>query len=151
MRVAGAIAGLAGVLALTACSREKRVVDVGQPVTAPVGPTDPRVPAYRDNLFQVAQGGRYFSWYGCMACHGETARGPLDLSDKDWRHGGSIDRVFASITAHGPKFAQIPEEQRWQLAAYALQLPRTDPAYRRRQDTDQVGEPQAGTWTGPVK
>ncbi|MBW8786073.1 MAG: c-type cytochrome [Novosphingobium sp.] len=141
----------AAVLAMSGCSREKRVIDADQPVTERIGAQDPRAHQFGDNLFQVSQGGRYFAWYGCNGCHGENARGRADLADGHWRHGATVDRVFASITGHGPTGLRIPVEQRWQLAAYVQQLPRLDPAYRRRQDIDQVGEAQADQWQGPVR
>lgn len=137
-------------LLLAACSKEKRVLDADQPVTDPIGPQDPRTRQFQDNAFQVAQGGRYFAWYGCSNCHGDGARGPLDLAAGRWRHGSTPDRVYAAISGHGALGARIQPEQRWQLAAYVQQLPKLDPAYRRRQDTDQVGEPQASHWTGSI-
>jgi hypothetical protein len=47
---------------LTGCSREARTLDPHIPTTPPVGPVDPRIPFYQANLYQIAQGGRYFSW-----------------------------------------------------------------------------------------
>ncbi len=142
---------LGALLVLAACSNEKRVLDADQPVTDPVGAHDPRTAQFQDNAYQVAQGGRYFTWYGCGGCHGNGAQGVNNLADNQWRHGGSADRVYASIAAHGRLGAGIPAEQRWQLAAYVHQLPSLDPAYRRRQDNDQLGEPQGSNWSGPIQ
>lgn len=138
-------------LALGACTKEARVLDADQPVTAPVDANDPRGSQYRDNAYQVAQGGRYFAWYGCTRCHGDSAAGTRDLADASWRHGGTIDRVYASIAHHGALGRRIPPEQIWQLAAYTVQLSALDPPLRRRQDLDQIGEPSAGAWQGPVR
>jgi mono/diheme cytochrome c family protein len=151
MRGAATAWFIAAGLVLSGCSREKRLVDADQSVTAPLSAADPRTSQYRDNAFQVSQGGRYFVWYGCNACHSQTARGAADLGDRSWRHGDTIDRIFASIADHGALGLRIPLEQRWQLAAYLSQLPTLDPALRRRQDLDQAGEAQAGVWNGPVR
>jgi len=140
-----------GLFALAACSKENRVLDADQPVTDPVGVQDPRTRQFQDNAFQVSQGGRYFAWYGCSGCHGEQAHGTRDLSDGNWHHGSTPDQVYAAIARHGALGARIPPEQRWQLAAYVQQLPTLDRAYRRRQDLDQVGEPQGSIWTGPIR
>jgi len=141
-------------LSLVACSREARQVDPGQPQTAPAGPDDPRKSRFADNLFQVAQGGRYFTWYGCAACHHPRATGALDLADRAWRHGGTVDAVYRSIAERHGQYAygrHIPAEQLWQLSVYVRQLPTLDPARRRRQDTDQRGEPQAQSWGGALR
>jgi cytochrome c oxidase cbb3-type subunit 3 len=150
MRSGGATA-LAALLILTGCSKEKRILDADQPVTDPVGPQDPRTKQFQDNAWQVSQGGRYFTWYGCGGCHGNGAQGANNLADGYWRHGSTADRVYASIAKHGTLGARIPVEQRWKLAAFVQQLPLLDPAYRRRQDTDQLGEPQGDNWSGPVQ
>lgn len=127
------------------------MLDADQPVTAPVGPDDPRTRQFQANAFQISQGGRIFIWNGCGACHGAGATGPLDLSDRTWRHGSSGDRVYAAISNHGSLGARILPEQKWQLAAYVQQLPTLDPAYRRRQDVDGAGEPQGASWKGAVR
>lgn len=146
-----ATAWIFGALALSGCSKESRLTDADQPVTAPSGSADPRAAQYRDNAFQVSQGSRYFSWYGCGGCHAAGAAGALNIAKGRWRRGGTIDRIFASITGHGQLGQRIPIEQRWQLAAYVMQLPGLDPALRRRQDLDSVGEAQASQWRGPIR
>lgn len=146
------MAAAAAMLVLAGCGREMRVLDPDQPLTPPVGPDDPRAPYFTDNYQQVAQGGRYFTWYGCGGCHGSNAQGALDLCDKAWRHGSSFDAVYHMIAErHGSIGQRIPEEQRWQVTAYVLALPTYDPAYRQRQDNDQKGEPQANQWQGPIR
>lgn len=136
-------------LALSACSNEQRILDADQPVTDLVGPGDARMGQFFGNAWQVAQGGRYFAWYGCTGCHGGATRGRLDLGDPR-RQGIPADRLYAAIAGHGPLGARIQPEQRWQLTAYVAQLPALDPALRRRQDKDETGEGEAGTWAGPV-
>jgi len=133
---------------------EVRKVDPAQPQTAPVGPDDPRAPQFEANLFQVSQGGRYLTWYGCGACHGPQVGGVRDLADGAWRHGGDIHSVYRSIAERHGQHAygrRVPAEQLWQMTAYVRQLGTLDPARRRRQDTDQRGEPQAASWNGPVR
>ncbi|MGR6329580.1 hypothetical protein ACU5AX_10985 [Sphingomonas sp. XXL09] len=144
----------AAALLLAGCQREARDIGPSLPQTAPRGAADPRIGYYQDNVYQVAQGGRYFRWYGCTACHDEGASGVRDLVDGRWRHGGSFDEVFASIAhRHGPlDYAKrVPPEQLWQLAAYVRDLPQHTPEKRRRLSVDQVGEPQGRSWSGPVR
>jgi mono/diheme cytochrome c family protein len=149
-------ATLAILVTAAACSKESRTIGPDLPQTAPNGPDDPRAAKYEGNVFQVGQGGRYFTWYGCGTCHGMDAKGPLALGDRLWVHGGELDQVYAFIASgHAGELAsygeRIPAEQLWQLTAYVRSLPDLDPERRRRQDLDQVGEPQAGNWSGPVK
>ena len=148
MRAGGLIMLLLG---LAACGQERRTLDGEQPVTDPIGASDPRWRQYGDNAWQLAQGGRYFAWYGCAGCHDAGAGGTRDLGDARWRHGATPDRIYAAITRHGAAAARIPAEQRWQLAAYVRQLPSRDPARRRRQDLDQNGEARGTAWTGPIE
>jgi mono/diheme cytochrome c family protein len=140
---------------LVSCSKESRTLGADLPQTAPSGAGDPRAAKYEGNLYQIAQGGRYFTWYGCGACHGAEARGARDLNDRIWMNGNDLDQVYAYI-AHGHSGAlaqygeRIPSEQLWQITAYVRTLPRVAPELRRRQDLDQVGEPQGAKWAGPV-
>ncbi len=75
------ILALASLPALAACSREARNLGPSLPQTAPTGNADPRIAAYQANLYQVAQGGRYFSWYGCSGCHDDGAPGAANLPE----------------------------------------------------------------------
>lgn len=145
-----------GALLLASCSAESRTVGADLPQTAPHGAHDPRAAKYERNRYQVGQGGRYFTWYGCGACHGAGATGALDLNDKIWVHGGDLYQVYAFIArGHAGALAQygarIPVEQLWQITAYVRTLPQLKPEQRRRQDMDEVGEPQGATWAGPVR
>lgn len=147
------VAGLAVlVMALGACSVEKRAVGPDQPSTPPEGPGDPRIALLQDNAFQIAQGGRYFTWYGCGACHAQQAPGPRNLADAASRAAG-FDRLYDRIARrHAPPVGDhIPVEQLWQITAYVRSLGTLDPANRRRQDLDQTGEPQGDNWQGPVR
>jgi mono/diheme cytochrome c family protein len=148
--------GLAAVtLCLCACGQESRTLGPEQPQTPPNGIGDPRAAFFEGNAYQVAQGGRYFSWYGCASCHGDDAQGPRDLPGRLQRHPLSFDRVYAAIAAHKgvpvDYSARIPTEQLWQITAYVRSLRDLKPDRRRRQDLDQAGEPQAAQWSGAVR
>lgn len=140
-------------LALAGCSAESRTVGADLPQTEPTGAQDPRAARYERNAYQVAQGGRYFTWYGCGGCHGSDAAGALNLNDTLWAHGSDLDQVYRFIAqGHGDaRYGErIPTEQLWQITAYVRTLPQLKPEKRRRQDVDQVGEAQGDNWTGPV-
>lgn len=141
-------------LLTVACSREGRTLAPDQPQSRPTRPDDPRASRFEGNAFQVSQGGRYFTWFGCGTCHTQGAGGVLDLADGRWRHGGNVDAVYAAIAERHGRFRygeRIPAEQLWQLTAYVRQLTTLKPERRRRQDTDQRGEPQATSWNGALR
>lgn len=138
------------------CSEESRTLGPDLPQTPPEGAGDPRADRYEGNVYQVSQGGRYFTWYGCAGCHGSDAQGRLNLGDAQGAHGDSVDQTYAFIArGHPGKLAtygdRIPAEQIWQITAYVRSLPDLAPERRRRQDLDQIGEPQGRTWSGAVK
>jgi putative transposase len=54
------------VLALASCSEEVRTSGAELPQTPPTSAQDPRAANYEGNAYQVAQGGRYFTWYGAV-------------------------------------------------------------------------------------
>lgn len=144
------------VLALAGCGGESRTVGPDLPQTAPISGQDPRAARYERNVYQVAQGGRYFTWYGCGGCHGGDAKGVLNLGDKIWAHDDDLDQVYAFIARGHPgdlaRYGErIPTEQLWQITAYVRNLPRLTPERRRRQDVDQTGEPRGSNWPGPVQ
>jgi cytochrome c oxidase cbb3-type subunit 3 len=144
------------VLWLSACTAEQRSTGPEPPQTPPNGPLDARVAYYENNASQLSQGGRYFSWYGCNTCHVDGVQGPLDLNDGRFRRGGNFDQVYAAIadahTAMKPSYRDlIPTAQLWQITAFVRSLPSLPAAKRKRQDVDQVGEPQFEQWTGPVR
>jgi mono/diheme cytochrome c family protein len=137
---------------LCSCSKEARELGPTLPQTRPMGDDDARVSAYQDNLYQVSQGGRYFSWYGCSGCHTDDARDELNLADGRWYRGSGFAHVYGAIAdLHGrPGYgARIPVEQLWQLTAYVRDLPKHFPEKRRRLELDQRSEPQGSTWPGP--
>lgn len=142
-------------VALGGCSAESRSVGPDLPQTSPSAAADPRTVKYERNAYQVSQGGRYFTWYGCGKCHGSDASGAQNLNDKLWVHSSDFDKVYRFIAGgHAGTLASygklIPTEQLWQITAYVRTLPTLKPEKRRRQDIDQVGEAQGATWPGPV-
>jgi cytochrome c oxidase cbb3-type subunit 3 len=133
------------------CSKEARTLASEQPQTPPTSVNDPRIPAYADNVYQISQGGRYFTWYGCGVCHAPGAKG--GTSGRFPSQARSLATVYRSIanshaTRHGDK---IPIEQLWQISAYLLDRAKTDPAKTRRADMDGRGEPQGDAWQGAVR
>jgi len=137
---------------LGGCTREARSLGPSSPQTRPWDDSDPRIAAYQANFYQMSQGGRYFSWYGCSGCHAENAKGAANLPDGRWRYGGGFSQIFGSIADRHGRLAyasRIPIEQLWQLTAYVRDLPQHYPEKRRRVERDAQAEPQGSTWSGP--
>jgi cytochrome c oxidase cbb3-type subunit 3 len=135
---------VAACLTAAACDRETRAVrapTTANGVSGPVSPTslraggglalppvDPRAPLYDGNAYQISEGQRYYEWFNCSGCHahGGGDVGPA-LMDDEWRYGGAITQIRASI-AEGrpngmPSFSdKIPDEQLWQIAAYVRSM-----------------------------
>jgi cytochrome c oxidase cbb3-type subunit 3 len=83
---------------------------------------------YEGNAYHVGEGQRLFKWFNCNGCHGNGGGsiGPA-LMDGQWRYGGSLEQIRASIEQGRPNgmpsFAgKIPSQQLWQLAAYVRSL-----------------------------
>jgi cytochrome c oxidase cbb3-type subunit 3 len=79
---------------------------------------------YENNAYNLSQGKRLYSWFGCKACHadGQGGAGPAFL-DGWWNYGPETVSIFASIRdgrPHGmPAFGdRMTTEQIWQLAGY---------------------------------
>ena len=136
-------AALVGALALTACDREKRdyrgkpLAESGPAATATStllpgqgqpAPPDPRGKMYEGNAFHINQGKRWYAAYNCVGCHahGGGGMGPA-LIDDEWRYGGSIDQIYASIADGRPNGmpswkSKLSDAQMWQLAAYVRSI-----------------------------
>jgi cytochrome c oxidase cbb3-type subunit 3 len=73
--------------------------------------------------------------FNCNGCHaaGGGGIGPA-LMDAEWRYGGSIEQIHATI-AQGrpngmPSFrGKVPDDQIWQVAAYVRTLSGNAPKY----------------------
>lgn len=162
-------------LALGACQREDRDYRGPAPPDGPqagTSPTsfragggmasaapDPRARVYEANAFHISEGKRYYDWYNCYSCHaaGGGDIGP-PLMDEQWRYGGEIGQIHASI-AEGrpngmPSFrGRIPDNQIWQLAAYVRSLGGNvaKDAAPSRGDETQSGPPKTQVDPTPVK
>lgn len=83
---------------------------------------------YEKTAFDLSQGKRLYSWFGCAECHatGEGGKGPSFI-DGWWYYGPSMESIFASIRdgrPHGmPAFGEkMTTDQIWQLAGYIKTL-----------------------------
>jgi cytochrome c oxidase cbb3-type subunit III len=143
------------VLALcTGCSRESRSLGPDLPQTPPTNDADQRASRFEGNIYQVAQGGRYFAWSGCGGCHGHDATGRLSLADDRWEHGSGVAAVYRSIADRHGRLdygRRLTPEQLWQVTAYVRSLPTLPPYRRRRQDMDLAGEPEGSQWSGALQ
>ena len=58
---------------------------------------------YENNAFHISRGQRLFRWFNCNGCHanGGGGMGPA-LMDDEWRYGGSIEQIYATIIEGRP-------------------------------------------------
>lgn len=132
----------------TGCNREKREyqgsdappskpVRVGdlQPGVPIPTPPDPRGRHFEGNAWHVNQGGQLYKQFNCNGCHaaGGGGIGPA-LMDEQWRYGGRIDQIHASIVQGRPNgmpsfLGKIPDDQIWEIAAYVRTLSGNAPKY----------------------
>src|SRR3954468_7806732 len=130
-------------LGLAACDREERhsrSKPIGETVPAgqspdtiwPGGttppPLDARAALFDNNAPAISQGQQLFSQMNCVGCHshGGGGMGP-PLMDDEWRYGGRIDQIAASIAEGRPNGmpawrGRLTDDQIWQLAAYVRTL-----------------------------
>jgi cytochrome c oxidase cbb3-type subunit 3 len=130
-------------LALAACERERRDLDPRvPPSSADATPLSPLVPngpnaapatsskgaSFENNAYHINEGQRLYRWFNCNGCHaaGGGDIGPA-LMDAQWRYGGSIEEIRASIVQGRPNGmpafgGKIPDPQVWQIAAYVRAL-----------------------------
>jgi len=142
-RTANCCGALALLLALVACQREQRDVDPrAEPLAeqaTPLSTLNPGadVPAptrtgngaeYEKNAYHINEGQRLYRWFNCDGCHanGGGDIGPA-LMDDQWRYGGEIEQIHASIAQGRPNGMptfrdKIPDAQIWELAAYVRSL-----------------------------
>jgi cytochrome c oxidase cbb3-type subunit 3 len=137
------LAAAAVALTLGACNREERhsrskpfgeTVPAGEsPDTIYPGggsppPLDARAALYDHNAPALAEGQQLFTWMNCSGCHshGGGGMGPA-LMDDEWRYGGRIDQIAASIAEGRPNGmpswrGRLTDDQIWKLAAYVRSL-----------------------------
>jgi cytochrome c oxidase cbb3-type subunit III len=130
---------LVAALTLSACDREERhsrSKPLGETVPAGESPDtiypggsvpaslDPRAKLYDNNAPAIAEGQQLYSWMNCVGCHshGGGGMGP-PLMDDEWRYGGRIDQIAATIAEGRPNGmpawrGKLTEDQIWQVAAY---------------------------------
>jgi cytochrome c oxidase cbb3-type subunit 3 len=140
-RCSCAIAAAAATLLVTlaGCEREQREPRLDPPLAAAfddirlmpnkIAGAPPEVlyaldQPYEGNAYNLAQGKRLYTWFGCPTCHGD-GRGGVGPSFIDgwWLYGPEIHSIAASIRdgrPHGmPSFRdRMTTEQIWQLAGY---------------------------------
>lgn len=125
--------------------------------TAP--PLDPRAALYDNNANAIAAGGQLYLQMNCVGCHahGGGGMGP-PLMDDQWRYGGRIDQVAASIADGRPNGmpswkGKLTADQIWELAAYVRSLsglPSKD-AVSSRSESMSTGTPGTLVSHGTVK
>ncbi len=153
-------------LVLSACDREERHsrskplaenVPAGEspdtiyPGTGTPPALDPRAKLYDNNAPAISEGQQLFSWFNCVGCHshGGGGMGPA-LMDDEWRYGGRIDQIAASIAEGRPNGmpawrGKLTDDQIWKLAAYVRSLsgqPSKD-AVSSRAESMSAGTPQS--------
>jgi cytochrome c oxidase cbb3-type subunit 3 len=96
---------------------------------------DPHGRYFEGNAFHVNQGARLYKEFNCNGCHaaGGGAIGPA-LMDEEWRYGGSIEQIHATIVQGRPNGmpsfrGKIPDDQIWEIAAYVRTLSGNAPKY----------------------
>jgi cytochrome c oxidase cbb3-type subunit 3 len=149
-------------LTLAACAREERR-NSQPPESVPAGespdtifpgggsppPLDPRAALYDNNAPAIAEGQTLYNQMNCVGCHshGGGGMGPA-LMDDEWRYGGRIDQIVASITEGRPNGMpswrnKLTPDQIWKIAAYVRTMsgqPSKD-AVSSRADAMSAGTP----------
>jgi cytochrome c oxidase cbb3-type subunit III len=164
----------AGSLALASCDREEhhsRAKPIGETVPSgqspatifPGGstpaPLDARAKLYDNNANAISMGQTLYMQMNCVGCHshGGGGMGP-PLMDDEWRYGGRIDQIAATIADGRPNGmpswkGKLTDDQIWDLAAYVRSLsglPSKD-AVSSRSEGMSAGTPQTLTPHGDVK
>jgi mono/diheme cytochrome c family protein len=152
-RTVWCVAAAASLLALPACHRETR------DYKSDALQASNRGAAFEGNAFHIAQGQRLYGWMNCAGCHshGGGGMGP-PLMDDEWRYGGSMDQIAATILDGRPNGMpsfrkRVTEDQAWQLAAFVRALsaqPRQD-ALPSRADEPRNTEPMTLDERKPIR
>ena len=132
-----------GALVLAGCDREERhsrakpvteTIPAGEspdtiyPGTGTAPPLDARAALYDNNAPALAEGQMLYTQMNCVGCHshGGGGMGPA-LMDDEWRYGGRIDQIAATIAEGRPNGmpawrGKLTQDQIWKLAAYVRSL-----------------------------
>jgi cytochrome c oxidase cbb3-type subunit 3 len=139
------------VLAVPGCNKEKRDYHHKGPLTTPSaeavrigelqpGALEPQPPSakakeFEGNAWHANNGQHLYKAFNCNGCHaaGGGGIGPA-LMDADWRYGGSMDQIHATISQGRPNRmpsfrGKIPDDQIWEIAAYVRTLSGNAPKY----------------------
>lgn len=125
------------VLALAACSRERRTFHDSPPAASVAAESAKAVRSdsgvsrdgpYGNNAWALSQGKQLFSAFNCVGCHshGGGGMGP-PLMDSAWVYGFEPANIYATI-ANGrpngmPAFkSRITPQQTWELVAYVRSM-----------------------------
>jgi cytochrome c oxidase cbb3-type subunit 3 len=139
LRATGFFVVIAAV-ALAGCEREERQLRLDPPLAAAldelrlmsngIGGAPPEIyfgldKPYESNAYDLSEGKRLYTWFGCGSCHGQDGQGGAGPSFMDgwWYYGPEMVSIAASIRdgrPHGmPAFKnKMSSEEIWQLAGY---------------------------------
>ena len=158
----------AAALTLAACNREERhsrskplgeTVPAGEspdtvwPGQSAPPPLDARAKLYDNNAPAIAEGQFLYTRMNCVGCHshGGGGMGP-PLMDDEWRYGGRIDQIAATIAEGRPQGmpawrGKLTDDQIWKLAAYVRTLSgqASKDAVSSRSESMSAGTPQTLT------
>ena len=91
-------------------------------------PLDARAKLYDNNAPAISEGQFLYTRMNCVGCHshGGGGMGPA-LMDDEWRYGGRIDQIAATIAEGRPNGmpawrGRLTDDQIWKLAAYVRSL-----------------------------
>ena len=172
-RFRNSLLAFAMIAAMCGCDREERhsrAKPIGEtvpgaspdtlfPGAAALPALDPRAALYANNAPAISEGQFLFTKMNCVGCHahGGGGMGPA-LMDDQWRYGGRLDQIAASIANGRPNGMpawgkKLTGQQIWQLAAYVRTLSGQEPkdAVSARADELSNTPPQTQTKREPVR
>ncbi|MFD2347883.1 c-type cytochrome [Sinorhizobium terangae] len=133
------ILSLVGLAALIGLERQPRQYRTDPPVAAAlnqlrlmpagIGGAPPEIyfaldKPYETSAYDLSQGKRLYSWFGCPSCHGDGRGGAgPSLLDGWWLYGPSLVAIASSIRDGRPRGmpafrSRMTTDQIWQLAGY---------------------------------
>ena len=129
-------------------SKQLTTLQAGEPA-----PPQPVINEYENNAFAMSEGKRLFSQMNCVGCHahGGGGMGPA-LMDDEWRYGGRIDQIAASIAEGRPNGMpawrdKLTSDQIWQIAAYVRSMSGQAPKDAVSSRADEVSNTEPMTQT----